>query len=155
MKKLNRKGFTLIELLAVIVILAVVMVVTIPSVINAMKSAKQNAYEESLEIIERYVNNEYEMCKYGLEESDYTSEIFNHDCSLNSGNKNELSAKILSATGYEDEISYIEFFNLSSQITKYTIKNAYVQENGKFSGVEERRTIELINPDSEAVEFSP
>ena len=136
MKKLNKKGFTLIELLAVIVILAVVLVVTVPSVLNTIADTRQKAYEEEVEIIERYVNDEYEKCKYGLEESDYNSEILNSDCSLNKEDEEELSANILSVTGYEDEIEYIDFYDLDEENGKYKVKNALVSEDGNFKGVQ-------------------
>ena len=65
MKKLNRKGFTLIELLAVIVILAVVLVVTIPSVINAMNTAREKSLENSANTIADWFQKNYDIDQLG------------------------------------------------------------------------------------------
>lgn len=46
MYKLNKKGFTLVELLAVIVILSVLMLIALPSVLNIMNNAKDDAFKD-------------------------------------------------------------------------------------------------------------
>ena len=154
MKKINNKGFTLIELLAVIVILAIVLVVTVPSVINAMNAARQNAYEESLTIIERYVDGEREKCLYGLGEvTEYNEDILNDNCDLIGTNEeddaetvSEISDIILDITGYANEIESVIFY-FNDENDKYEIMHAPVTIDGRFKGVEERK-LEIQEIDS-------
>ena len=68
MKKLNKKGFTLVELLAVIVILSVLMLIALPSVINIMNNARDDAFrDEALSFISaaetQYASDGGEGCK--------------------------------------------------------------------------------------------
>ena len=68
MKKLNKKGFTLVELLAVIVILSVLMLIALPSVINIMNKARDDAFkDEALSFISaaetQYASDGGEGCK--------------------------------------------------------------------------------------------
>ena len=135
MKRLNKKGFTLIELLAVIVILAVVLVVTVPSVINAMNSARQNAYEEALTIIERYVNGEYEKCKYDLSElTQYNEDIFDDECNL------------ITAEAYpEDADAVEEVSNIILEVTGYD-KNKFLTYDARMMASEEiEKTVKELN----------
>ena len=155
MKKINNKGFTLIELLAVIVILAIVLVVTVPSVINAMNAARQNAYEDSLTIIERYVNGEREKCLYGLGEvAEYNEDIFYDNCTLigydeeepNDDDADAASEIILNVAGYANEIEHVVFY-FNDENNKYEIMMAPVKEDSKFKGVKEREfEIQEIDP---------
>ena len=145
MERLNNKGFTLIELLAVIVILAVVLVVTIPSVLNSMKNARQGAYDESIDIIEKYVNGEREKCIYNLEDiAEYNDEILDEDCNII--DTDETSAKILEATNYNKEIEKVLLYK-DEESGKYIIIVAPITENSKFKGVEIRNfEIQEVNP---------
>lgn len=82
-KKFGRKGFTLIELLAVIVVLAIVLVVTIPSVLTSMNNAKSKQFENAVKSIEKYINDQYQICKSGVGElSNYNTNLFNASCNL-------------------------------------------------------------------------
>ena len=132
MKKLNRKGFTLIELLAVIVILAVVMVVTIPSVLNAMKTARQKQFDNAIATIKDYVQKNYDLCSLGSElgTSDYDSSLITTSCTLQS------TANILvTAPGYStNDISTVEG-NIPTSGTnegEFQITKACPNATGKF-----------------------
>ena len=48
---MKRNGFTLVELLAVIIIIGVLSLITVPVVDNVIKSSKQSAHDEQLELI--------------------------------------------------------------------------------------------------------
>ena len=49
---MKNKGFTLVELLAVILILGVIDTITVPSVMSAIKTSREKAYERQKEMIE-------------------------------------------------------------------------------------------------------
>ena len=161
MKRLNNKGFTLIELLAVIVILAVVLVVTIPSVLNSMKNARQGAYDESIDIIEKYVNGEREKCIYNLEDiAEYNTEIFDEDCKLIGTREddeeaavNETSDVILNITGYDKEISLVTF-TYNEESGKYEIARAPITDDSKFKGVE-ARNFKVQDIDTGDIDINP
>ena len=48
-----RRGFTLIELLAVLVIIAILSVIVVPTVTNSIEEAKENTYNEQVNIIKQ------------------------------------------------------------------------------------------------------
>ena len=69
MNKLNKKGFTLVELLAVIVILSVLLLIALPSGINIMNKARNDAFkDEAMSFISaaetQYASEGGEGCKY-------------------------------------------------------------------------------------------
>ena len=84
MKKLNRKGFTLVELLAVIVILAIIMVITIPTVLNSMGGAKQEAFDTAVLTVQDYMKKQIEACSLGnYDLAKYEKSIFvTNTCTL-------------------------------------------------------------------------
>ncbi len=144
MRKLNRNGFTLIELLAVIVILGLVMVITIPSVVDAVKAARQGAYDDAITFIEKYVNDEYVKCQIDpFSTEDYNSELFDEECNLNE--EGDASAIVLHETKYSDDISSITIV-YDEEEDEYLVVEAPINDDGKFKGVEERKINVIINP---------
>ena len=129
MKRLNRKGFTLIELLAVIVILAVVLVVTIPSVLNAMATARKKQAQNAVATIIEYVQKNYDLCSVSgtLGTQDYDTTIFNSDCTL------KTNANIIGAAGY----SNTDIYSITDDLTdgQYSISAVTVGNTGKFKDV--------------------
>lgn len=140
MRRFNRKGFTLIELLAVIVILGLVMVVTIPSVVSAVKAARQEAYEEAITIIEKYVNDEYTKCQIDPDSiEDYNSDIISNDrgvCQLIEDK--DVFATILKITRFDNDIDGI-ILAYDSEDEMYIVVSASVSDGGKFKGVNVRQ----------------
>lgn len=61
---MNRKGFTLIELLATLIILALVMSIGAYSIINIVKSTKQENYNFLIDSIKDGAEVYYQECKY-------------------------------------------------------------------------------------------
>lgn len=111
MKKLNKKGFTLVELLAVIVILAVVMVITIPTVLGSMGEANKSAFESAVKAVQKYIDDQTEICKAGLGNTiaPYEASIFktvgNDKCVIDS----EKSTTIIEKAGYKDQMTISSF----------------------------------------------
>ena len=140
MRRLNRKGFTLIELLAVIVVLGLVMVVTIPSVVSAVKAARQGAYDDAISIIEKYVNDEYVKCQIDpFSTDDYNSELFDGECNLNE----DISTIVLHETKYSDDISSVSL-EYDENDDEYKVIDAPVNTNGKFKGVEDIKAFDPV-----------
>lgn len=55
----KKNGFTLVELLAVIVVLALIMVIAIPSVLDAMNSARRNSFVLMVEKVVKDATTSY------------------------------------------------------------------------------------------------
>ncbi len=139
MKRLNRKGFTLIELLTVIVVLALIIGISIPFIVNTVKDARQEAYEDALTIIEKYVNEEYTKCRMDPDSiEDYNSDVFVNErgeCQL-IDSEDSYNA-ILTVTKYKDDIESLAF-EYNEEDEEYQIILAPVLSSGKFKGVETR-----------------
>ena len=112
MKKLNKKGFTLVELLAVIVILAVIMVITIPTVLGSMSDATDSAAQSAIAAIQKYIDDQTQLCNAGLGTLAEPAEIFSGTtCNVDSGKVN----LILSNSGYDSEFDAINFDTTNSK----------------------------------------
>ena len=117
-KKKNRKGFTLIELLAVIVILAVVMVVTIPSVLNAMKTARVKQFQNAADTVADWLQKEYELS--GMDSADQVYYDWLDSCDYIAG-----------AEGVEDEfINVYEFIRGSGALTGCPLTEEVIESAG-------------------------
>lgn len=64
---MNKKGFTLVELLATILILAIVVSIAGYSIINIIKSSKNENYKQLINNIKDAAEVYYEECRYSKE----------------------------------------------------------------------------------------
>ena len=120
MKKLNKKGFTLVELLAVIVILAVIMVITIPTVLGSMGDAKDKAFESAVAAVQKYIDDQVELCGAGLGSlASHNNSVFSDgSCTVNVD-------EAIKAAGYTGQMTNVE--NDGKKIT-------YAEGAGEFAG---------------------
>ena len=133
MKRLNKRGFTLIELLSVIVVLGIVMVVTTTVIVEAVKAARQKAYDDALVIIAKYVNEEYMKCLMDpTDTEEYNSELFDTECELQNLVASDV---ILAETKFSDDIESVTM-EKNDNADEYYVLWAPVTNGGQFNGVE-------------------
>ena len=145
MKKLGRKGFTLIELLAVIVILSIVLVVTIPSVINAMNSAKKKQFENAIKIVANWLTEQYNVANLNLDASSVEPAYNNFIAKMGDYEKDYISSlknnKNLSSCGnstnycLNESIEMIETAGISNPEKNIDLENTYVWFDNNKVGI--------------------
>ena len=140
MKKLNNKGFTLVELLAVIVILAIIMVITIPTVLNSMGSAKQEAFDTAVLTVQDYMKKQIEACSLGnYDLAKYEKSIFDDGtCTLKdatAANNNVGGVLIIEKAGYKDQIAKIKYNRVTGEIGNATAGSKEFKDSANYNTV--------------------
>lgn len=129
MKKLNRKGFTLVELLAVIVILAIVVGITMMTILPTLSNSKSKSLDVAVETIKRYIQDQHELAILG-DIGETGSETNYNETVAKAANGTGATGNLLSITGYDKNISDIEW---SYSEGKVTISCLTLSDNSEYA----------------------